>query len=492
MTDWELLHQFAREGSQAAFAELVARHLNFVYATARRQVRSPAAAEEVAQSVFLELARHAGRLDARTPLACWLHVVTRRRSRDWLRAEMRRRGREHAAWELSAMNESTSPWEQVEPLLDEALASLPGSDRAAILLRYFEGRSLREIGDALGASEDAVQKRVSRALERLRALLLKQGATVSAAGLAAGITTHSLEAAPVSLGSSIATAVANLAPGSAATAGLFAAMTTIQKSALVAVTLAVTGIFVAEISALAEQEDRLGAVEGRIAELRANEVALRIERNEAVGQLALLRAPESPRRPAPALVAEEDPVIAELNARIERLEDYLADHPSHETPEMKLLTQDDWLAVVRQQLPDTDSEVRIALGQLRSIATSKFASRLSRSLTAYVETHDGRMPRDINELAAGLPDDLKASNGALDRYRIGWTGLFDDAPADAVLIEERTDALADPDYDIRQLVKVIRTTARPDNIVINFGAEYGPSAVRMDPDASPMRLQMNP
>ena len=167
MTDWELLGRFAREGAQDAFAELVSRHLNFVYSSARRQLRSPQLVEELTQSVFLELAQNAAKLDPRTPLTAWLYVVTRRTALNTLRTELRRQDREHTAYELTAMNSSPSVWAQVEPLLEEALDDLNSHDRSAVLLRYFENKSLRDVGAALGTTEDAAQKRVSRALDQV-------------------------------------------------------------------------------------------------------------------------------------------------------------------------------------------------------------------------------------------------------------------------------------------------------------------------------------
>src|SRR5688572_14470895 len=150
-TDIELLRQ-NREGSQAAFRELVRRHLNMVFSAARRQTRSPALAEEVTQSVFIKLATDAGKIGERTPLAAWLHLVTRHTAVNAARTESRRQSREQASFEISAMSSATPGWSNVEPLLDEAVASLRTVDRTAIVLRYFEGKSLCEVGEALGST----------------------------------------------------------------------------------------------------------------------------------------------------------------------------------------------------------------------------------------------------------------------------------------------------------------------------------------------------
>jgi len=173
MSDLELLGQYAQKNRQEAFAELVDRHLKLVFSAALRQVRSPELAEEVAQSVFADLARNADRLEPQTILAAWLYQVTRRTAINVVRGESRRQLREQIALDMTTMNSNSSEWAAIEPLLDEAMEALDGSDRTAILLRYFQDKSLREVGRMLGTSEDAAQKRVSRALDQLREFFSK-------------------------------------------------------------------------------------------------------------------------------------------------------------------------------------------------------------------------------------------------------------------------------------------------------------------------------
>ncbi len=167
-SDSDLLRQFARDHAQDAFTELVKRHVNLVYSAALRQVRSPQLAEEIAQSVFADLAHAALKLKPDTILTAWLYAVTRRTAIDVIRKESRRRLREQIAAEMNAMNATEANWTHIEPLLDEAVSALDETDRAAVLLRYFENKSLREVGQQLGMSDDAAQKRVSRAVEKLR------------------------------------------------------------------------------------------------------------------------------------------------------------------------------------------------------------------------------------------------------------------------------------------------------------------------------------
>ncbi|PYI82898.1 MAG: hypothetical protein DME26_16185 [Verrucomicrobia bacterium] len=198
-SDLDLLEQYARLNSEEAFATLVHRRLDLVYSAALRQVRSPQLAEEVAQSVFTDLSRNTQKLKPKTILSAWLYQVTRRTAIDVIRRESRRQFRERIALEMTDMNSTSSAWTQIEPLLDEAMEALDETDRSAVLLRYFENKSLREVGQTLGTSEDAAQKRVGRAVERLREFFAKHGVSLGASGLVVVIAANAVQAAPVGL-----------------------------------------------------------------------------------------------------------------------------------------------------------------------------------------------------------------------------------------------------------------------------------------------------
>jgi RNA polymerase sigma factor (sigma-70 family) len=245
-TDLELLASYAREKGDDAFAEIVRRHLDLVYGAALRQVRSPQLAEEVAQCVFLELASQASRFSSDTILAAWLYKVTHRISLNFLRGEIRRQVREQTALQMNAMDANTADWNEIEPLLDEGMHSLEESDRAAVLLRYFENKSLREVGQFFGASEDAAQKRVSRAVDRLREFFMKRGITIGASSLVVMLSANAAQAAPVGLSAAISTAAA-LGNTIATTANTTTtttkaiAMTTLQKTVAAAVVILLCG-----------------------------------------------------------------------------------------------------------------------------------------------------------------------------------------------------------------------------------------------------------
>src|SRR5580704_3696836 len=183
-SDLDLLQQFARENSPDAFREIVRRHVDLVYSAALRQVRSPQLAEEIAQSVFADLASQARKLKPDTVLTAWLYAVTRRTAIDAVRKESRRQLREQIAVEMNHMNATADDWTQIAPLLDDAMAALDETDRTAVLLRYFENKSLREVGDSLKISDDAAQKRVSRAVDCLREFFTSKKVAIGAGALA--------------------------------------------------------------------------------------------------------------------------------------------------------------------------------------------------------------------------------------------------------------------------------------------------------------------
>ncbi len=206
--DSALLREYAGNNSDAAFAALVARHINLVYSVALRQVGNPHHAEEVTQVVFIILAKKAGAWRHDRALSSWLFRATRLTAGNFVRSEIRRQRRESEAFMQTVLNEpENEAWPSIAPLLDTAVANLNEQDRRAILLRFYEGRNSSEVGAALGASEDAAKKRVTRAVEKLRGWFAKRGVTLTATVLTAAISANSVQAAPAVLAKTI-TAVA--------------------------------------------------------------------------------------------------------------------------------------------------------------------------------------------------------------------------------------------------------------------------------------------
>jgi RNA polymerase sigma factor (sigma-70 family) len=188
--DPELLSRYTDQRDEAAFAEFVRRHVKLVYGTALRLTNGDTPlAEDVTQAVFIDLARKAGQLRGHTTVAGWLHTGTRYAAANAIRREHRRRMREQ---EAIAMNDPTTVsddpnWAQMRPLIDEAVGRLGEHERNAVLLYFFQEKSYREIGDALGVSEDAARMRIARALEKLRGQFARRGLKASAALIASAL-----------------------------------------------------------------------------------------------------------------------------------------------------------------------------------------------------------------------------------------------------------------------------------------------------------------
>ena len=479
-SDLDLLRQFARGNSQDAFAEIVRRHLNLVYSAALRQVRSPQLAEEIAQSVFADLARVAatpssplrgGDASPHTGLTPWLYAVTRRTAIDAIRKESRRQLREQIAVEMNNMNATANDWTHIEPLLDDAMAALDETDRSAILLRYFENKSLREVGDALGASEDAAQKRVSRAVERLREFFSKRNVTIGAGGLVALISANAVQSAPIGLAAAISAAVV-LAGTAVHTSTVIAAtkaiaMTTLQKTLVAATVTASVAVFAGagiyearQVAQLREQNQTLQ--QQQQAPLDEQIQQLRLERDDATNRLAGLRADNARLKSNPnemellklrGEVTLLRPYTNQLNgpttqialgwvAKKQKLQKLFAERPDQQIPELRILTDKDWLKLVIGQGPldmnlDSEYDVKFAMSKVRSQATMNFAPTIVKALKKFVEANNGNYPTDPTQLKPYF--DQPVEDALFERYRVlnneeaesGWT-------ADMALIEKKT------------------------------------------------------
>ncbi len=224
-----LLKLYIRERSETAFAEIVRRYVDLVYASARRQVRDAELANDVTQAVFLVLAQKASSVSTDRPLSAWLLRTTTYCAANARRAREHRQFHEQKAAEMArdmheqsndANGDNGAEWEQLAPLLDEGLNKLGAGERDAVILKYFEKKSLRQVGETLGISEEAATKRVSRAVERLRVFFQKRGAVVSGVALAGLLATESAKAAPAGLAKTISSSTASTAAaGTAAATG---------------------------------------------------------------------------------------------------------------------------------------------------------------------------------------------------------------------------------------------------------------------------------
>jgi uncharacterized protein (TIGR03435 family) len=204
--DMALLREYAARNSEDAFAALVSRHVNLVYSVALRQVGDAHLAEEITQAVFVILARKANSLGEKTILSGWLCRTARFASADAVKMQRRRQMREQEAYMQSTLTESESnAWTQIAPMLDAALAKLNRKDHDAVVLRFFENKNFNEVGEAIGANENAAKMRVNRALEKLRKIFTKNGVTLSATVIATAVSENSVHAAPIALAKTVTT-----------------------------------------------------------------------------------------------------------------------------------------------------------------------------------------------------------------------------------------------------------------------------------------------
>jgi len=277
--DAELLRRYVTERSQDAFAELVQRRVDLVYAVALRQVGGGShLAEDVTQKVFADLARKAATLLDRPVLSGGLYRSAQYAASDTVRSEWRRRAREQ---ETSLMNERTdtpasaTDWDRIRPLLDEAMGELNDPDRDAIALRYFEGRAFADVGRALQLTEEAARKRVDRALDKLAGILSRRGVTSTTAAVGAVLAQQAAVAAPAGLAASVTGSAIAAAGGVGATAGVFSFMgsTTMTAGAGVMAALA-AGAAVYQLNVAQQRGEEGRALAGQTQALTAKLTAM--------------------------------------------------------------------------------------------------------------------------------------------------------------------------------------------------------------------------
>lgn len=386
MSDQELLRDYTEAGSTSAFCEIVTRHADLVYSVAWRITRSTQTAEDVAQSVFLDLARNARGIRPGTPLGAWLHVVAHRTAVDTVRREVRRVAREKSIGSIAATTSESVPWSELEPVVDEALETLSEVDRTAILLRYFEAKSLREVGLVLGLTDDAAQKRIARALERMREHMVRRGLPTTTAALAADLGAHAILKAPPAMLALILQAIQSIVPGGLMAIRATAATSVLQKIALGTALLAFStvGIYVSFLFWQGRQSHN--------PDVKVS-IAQPFKAAEAVVDVPSLAANVAPGGAGDG--TRWTPI-----QRVELLRKLSTELPAQHIPELRLLTPMEWMKVAEGHVLDTATDIRVALAELRAIARTRMASLLQDALKRFMTSTNGRIPDDV---AALLP-----------------------------------------------------------------------------------------
>jgi RNA polymerase sigma factor (sigma-70 family) len=460
-SDAQLLRGYARQRSEAAFGEIVARHADLVYSAALRQVDSPDLARDVAQTVFIDLARKARSLAEKLPpdtsLVGWLYRSTRFAALNLVRHGQRRQAKERQAMEhvetMNPTSEAALDWERVRPLLDEAISSLDEEDRDALLLRFFKNQDFRAVGLALGVSDDAAQKRVSRALDKLRDLLSHKGITTSGAALSVAISANAVQTAPVGLVATLSSAAiaATTVPHAAIAATKLIAMTTIQKAIIGAALVAAVGTGIHEARRASRLSDQLQTLQQEWDALAQRLQRLQHERDDATNRLAELQA-ETERlqsnqdhsellklRGEVARLQNElrqvtraktngpsDPTEVAAQAWVERvrlLKERFAQWPGRPTPELALLSEQDWLKEAANRELDSDEAFRMTMRNLRANARGEFSVAVNQALDEFAESNNGQLPSELSQLKLLLKPPL---DSILDGYEIakpGWVHL---------------------------------------------------------------------
>ncbi len=420
VSDPQLLGRYARGGDEAAFGELLRRHLDLVYSAARRLVMDPQLAEDVCQGVFGALAREAaavaGRLEQGAPLSGWLHLTTRNLAAKTVRTEVRRRQREQEAQAMQSPNESAdTTWEQIAPHLDDAMADLSEADRDALLLRFFERRSAKEIGSRLGTSEEAAQKRVSRALERLRAVFVARGLAVPVSGIAGAITAHAVQSAPAGLALAIGASVL----GNAGTGITLLQLMTTTKAITLAGTVLVAGLFGV---AVFQQRER-ARLQSELDGLRASKTA---EPAAAV--------------PAPGSVNEApSDELLKLRGEVAQLRRQQAELERLRAENSRLrAAQSNRAASPAAVEPEREAFKQLGIGKMN------VAKNWAQVFWLYADANANVLPATFEQAskfypAAGEPSDGAVASAAAD-FEIMFSGSLDQIsnPSSAILLREKT------------------------------------------------------
>jgi len=439
-----LVRAYAQGHSEEAFAALVSRHINLVYSVALRQVRDTHLAEEITQSVFIVLAQKANSLSPSTILSGWLCRTARYISSETLRKQRRRQMREQEAHMQSIPSQAKpDTWMHISPLLEDALNSLGQTDHDAVILRFFEGKELKEVGVLLGLQEDAARMRVNRAVEKLRKFFSKKGIILSAGAMTAAITANSVQSAPAGL---VATTISTAISGSVATATAtitatkIIAMSALQKMLMGGAVAILVGAVIYQSRQMSQLRSQIKTIRQQQAPLVAQIEQLTRERDNTTNRLTSgtvsqtdldellkLRNEVTQLRTQTNELTQvkaksvQDETKSKMDAaeslidRIRLLKKRLAQTPGARIPELQYLTEENWIRGAAVPLV-SDEDFRSAFSYLRQEGESNFIYITESALRKYLESNNNQFPADLSQLKPYFTN--PPGDDVLQRYQI--------------------------------------------------------------------------
>jgi RNA polymerase sigma factor (sigma-70 family) len=422
-SDAQLLREYSAQKSEAAFGDVVRRYADLVYSAALRQLGSPDLAGEIAQRVFIDLALKARSLASSlredASLAGWLYRATRFAALNLLREERRRHAREREVMqELYSTPEAPPDWNNLAPLLDEAISALGEQERDALLLRFFQNQDFRTVGAALGVSDNAAQKRVAHSLEKLRAILQRRGVTTTTAALSIALASQAVQAAPAGLAAAWITAsLASAATKGGATLAFLKlmSMTKLQLGlgAIIVGGLAATVAIQLQAESKVREENQ--ALRLQLAGLAAENESL----SNRVAQATLARPlADDQFRELLRLRGEVGMLRQQTNLLGSLREKIRTPQASTETPPLQFDEQAKFLAT--------------------KAITVNAAKQIGLAFYNYAEKNNNQFPTNLAQLTNELGNAPNFGNGmTLDNFEMVNAGKASDASAWSILLRER-------------------------------------------------------
>jgi RNA polymerase sigma factor (sigma-70 family) len=418
--DAELLRSYAVDRSESAFAELVDRHVGLVYSAALRQVGGNVhLAQEVTQSVFIDLARKAGRLVRHASLTGWLYTSVRFAAATARRGDQRRQQREQEAQvmnELDNDERADADWELVRPVLDEAMLALLEKDRHALLLRYFESKTLGEVGHALGLNENAARKRVERALEKLRSFLSRRGVSIPSAVLAATLGSKAATLVPPGLAATVTT-VSLAGAASGVTLPLIKLMTIAKfKIAMAAIAAGMAAGIIVQWQSNARLRDENATLRGHIAQLDES----RAESDRAASAKA---------GAAPALTQDQFRELLRLRGEVGGLKRQLAD-----AKKVQVKNNAPAQSVAAQSQPETEPQDP---AKQAAIEKMNFSKQMVLAFLMYAGDNNDHYPKSFDLISPYFPAQ-SAGPTTTNQFEITYQGLRNEItnPANTIVLRE--------------------------------------------------------